>query len=166
MKKAFTLAEILIVVAILGILAAIALPTFQSHVLQAREAAAKDDLRILRNVIELYAVQHNCVPPGYENGNMQNDPHPAVATAQITNQTNVLGQYDQPGSPGYNYGPYLKVTPDNPFTTDNRIYVIMNDAPFPTEQLGDLGWLYKPQTKEVRLNWDGVDSKGVPYFDY
>ena len=51
MKRAFTLVEILIVVALLGILAAIALPTFQDHIQQARESAAKDNLRILRNAI-------------------------------------------------------------------------------------------------------------------
>ncbi len=66
-KYAFTLVEILIVVAILGILAAIVLPTFQDHVQQARESAAKDNLRILRNAIEVYAAQHNDVPPGYPN---------------------------------------------------------------------------------------------------
>ena len=65
MKKAFTLVEILIVVAILGILATIALPTFQSHPQEAKESAAKDNLRILRNAIELFTAQHNDVPPGY-----------------------------------------------------------------------------------------------------
>ncbi|GAH74356.1 unnamed protein product, partial [marine sediment metagenome] len=65
MKKAFTLVEILIVVAILGILAAIVIPQFQAHSQEAKEAAAKDNLRILRNAIELYAVQHGGVPPGY-----------------------------------------------------------------------------------------------------
>ena len=47
MKKAFTLVETLIVVAILGILTAIALPTFRGHIAEAKESAAKDILRIL-----------------------------------------------------------------------------------------------------------------------
>lgn len=75
MKKAFTLVEILIVVAILGILAAIVLPQFQSHTQQAKESAAKDNLRILRNAIELYAAQHDGVPPGYPNGDTTASPH-------------------------------------------------------------------------------------------
>ena len=37
MKKAFSLIEILIVVAILGILAAVTLPTIQGHITKAKE---------------------------------------------------------------------------------------------------------------------------------
>ena len=77
MKKAFTLVEVLIVVAILGILAAIVLPVFRSHSQKAKESAAKDNLRILRNTIEIYAAQHNGIPPGYKN----NDPSQLAATA-------------------------------------------------------------------------------------
>ena len=65
MRKAFSLVELLIVTAIIGILAAIVIPEFQTHSQQAKETAAKDNLRILRNTIELYAVQHNGIPPGY-----------------------------------------------------------------------------------------------------
>ena len=55
-KKAFSLIELIIVVAILGILAAIVLPIFQSHSEEAKEAASKDNLRILRNMVQFYAV--------------------------------------------------------------------------------------------------------------
>ena len=68
MKRAFSLVEILIVVAVLGILAAIALPTFQGYIVEAKEAAAKDNLCILRSAIELYAAQHDGVPPGIPGG--------------------------------------------------------------------------------------------------
>ena len=62
MKKAFTLIEILIVVSILGILSAIVFPEFQAQAQQSRESAAKDNLRILRNAIEIYAAEHNDIP--------------------------------------------------------------------------------------------------------
>ena len=43
MKKAFSPAELLIVASIIGIRAAIVLPTFRDHLIEAREAAAKDN---------------------------------------------------------------------------------------------------------------------------
>ena len=58
-NKAFTLVELIIVVTILGILAAIVLPTFQGNVAQARESTAKSDLMTIRNQIEMYKLHHN-----------------------------------------------------------------------------------------------------------
>ena len=63
MKRAFSIAELMIVLAVLGILAAIVVPHFRSYTTQAKEAVAKDHLRLLRSAIELYAVQHHGVPP-------------------------------------------------------------------------------------------------------
>jgi len=56
--------EMLIVVAILGILAALVLPTFQGHIQQAKESAAKDNLRILRNAIGTLRRSAQWRPPG------------------------------------------------------------------------------------------------------
>ncbi len=56
MKKAFSLIELLIIVAIIGILAAIVIPEFQSHTQKAKEATAKENLRIARQQIDLFFV--------------------------------------------------------------------------------------------------------------
>jgi len=162
MKKAFTLVELLIVVAILGILTAIIVPEYQNHVQLAKEAVAKDNLRILRNAIELYAAQHNDIPPGYQNNNPNNISGGTIAEAQLTKPTNISGQYDQAGS-AYKFGPYLKALPQNPFNQDNRMLVITN---VPTTQVGSLGWLYNPETNKVYLNWSGMDKDGTRYLDY
>ncbi|MHC4236894.1 MAG: type IV pilin protein, partial [Planctomycetota bacterium] len=49
----------MIVVTILGSLAAIVIPEFSGHIQKAKESAAKDNLRILRQAIERYAQDHN-----------------------------------------------------------------------------------------------------------
>jgi len=150
MKKAFTLVEILIVVAILGILAAIVLPTFQDHIQQARESAAKDTLRILRNTIALYAAEHNDVPPGYPN----DDPDNILITP--------LNFYNQIVFVGH----YLPTMPENPLNGDARILVLGNSATFPENADGETGWIYQPATKIIRLNSPGTDKEGIRYYDY
>jgi len=161
-KRAFTLMEMLIVVAILGILAAIILQEFQTQSELAKEAAAKDNLRILRNAVELYAAQHSGIPPGYTNNNPSNTSGGTIAAAQLTKPTNASGQYDQSGS-AYRFGPYLKTVPKNPFTWDNRIVTISTSSP---SQAGSLGWLYNPSKKKVYLNWHGTDKNGIQYINY
>ena len=135
MRKAFTLVEVLIVVAIIGIMAAIVIPTFRGHIQQAKEAAAKDDLRILRNAIELYASQHNGVPPGYSG----NKPTGLVTPLNVYNQLFFKGKY-------------LSGLPKNPFNDRQTIEVLPNGLNFPTNAAGTTGWIYQPATKTIKLD--------------
>ena len=57
-KAGFTLVEILIVVIILGILAAIVIPQFTSASQDARKNSLTSQLQTLRSQIELYKLQH------------------------------------------------------------------------------------------------------------
>lgn len=59
---AFTLIELLIVVAIIAILAAIAVPNFLEAQTRAKVSRAKSDLRTLDTAITTYAVDYNCYP--------------------------------------------------------------------------------------------------------
>ncbi len=62
-SRGFTFVEMLIVVAIIGILATIALPSFQLAVTKAKEAALKENLFILRDVIDQYYADLERYPP-------------------------------------------------------------------------------------------------------
>ena len=59
MKKAFTLIELLIVVAIIAILAAIAVPNFLEAQTRAKVSRVQSDLRTLATGIESYTVDNN-----------------------------------------------------------------------------------------------------------
>ena len=62
-KRAFTLIEILIVVVILGILAAIVIPQFSDASTEANNASIRSQLQTLRGQLELYKVQHSDTYP-------------------------------------------------------------------------------------------------------
>lgn len=68
MKKAFTLIELLIVVAIIAILAAIAVPNFLEAQTRAKVARVKNDLRTMATAIESYQIDHNKPPPQSKSG--------------------------------------------------------------------------------------------------
>ncbi|MFH1739446.1 MAG: prepilin-type N-terminal cleavage/methylation domain-containing protein [bacterium] len=71
-RKAFTLIELLIVVAIIGILAAIAVPNFLNAQMRAKVSRTLADFRSLATALESYYVDNqdyprdfNDIPPGY-----------------------------------------------------------------------------------------------------
>lgn len=60
--------ELLIVVAIIAILAAIAVPNFLEAQTRSKVAATKNDLRVLAGAVESYMVDNNHYPPGSGTG--------------------------------------------------------------------------------------------------
>jgi type IV pilus assembly protein PilA len=61
-QKGFTLIELLIVVAIIGILAAIAIPQFASYRQKAYNSAAQSDLKNLKTGMEAYQADNQEYP--------------------------------------------------------------------------------------------------------
>ncbi len=60
--KGYTLLELMIVVAIAGILITLAVPTFQQSALKAREATLKQNLFTIRAVLDQYYADNNAYP--------------------------------------------------------------------------------------------------------
>jgi len=165
-NKAFTLVEIILVVTILGILAAMVLPLFQGNVAQARESASKSNLMTLRSQIDLYILHHNGIPPGYVDGA---GAPVAMLPLQLTATTTITGAVSPSTIPSdpYLYGPYVKKIPPNPFNKLSTIAYVAEATLFSAAVDGtSSGWLYKKETGEIVINWTGTDSEGVNYYDY
>lgn len=64
--KGFTLIELMIVVAIIGILATIAVPSYQSSVTKARETVLRQDLFTLRELLDHHRADKGKYPPALD----------------------------------------------------------------------------------------------------
>ena len=62
----FTLLELITVVALVAILAAIALPNYRVAIIQSREAVLKENLYRMRDLIDQYYVDKGQYPPSLE----------------------------------------------------------------------------------------------------
>ncbi len=142
-KSGFTLVEILIVVVILGILAAIVIPQFTEASTEARVSTLMSDLQTLRSQIELYKVQHNDNPPDFDD-----------FEAQMTETSDIDGvtSGSKVADATYRFGPYLQAIPTNPFKDENGVCAWAGSAADDTN-----GWEYKEATGEIRAARDSVD---------
>jgi len=143
-KSGFTLVEILIVVVILGILAAIVIPQFTDASTEAKESALCSDLQTMRSQIELYKIQHNDQPPSLAN-----------FEAQMTKKTDVAG------ASGTDYGPYLQQVPTNQFNDSDQLD---GDGAAGTGVAGEAGWDYNETTGAIHPNDSLSSPSGTAHF--
>lgn len=126
-KSGFTLVEILIVVVILGILAAIVIPQFSEASTEARESSVSSNLQMLRSQIELYKIQHG-------------DAIPAMADLKtvLTEKTNFAGT-TVVADGALEFGPYMQKFPDNAVNNDGTLAATVGT---PAAASDASGWSY------------------------
>ena len=134
-QKGFTLVEILIVVVILGILAAIVIPQFSEASSEARESSVKSNLQMVRSQIELFKVQHNETQPGDVSGAA----NAVTFVAALTSKTDGTGALSDTGD----YGPYVQSFPVNAY---NNLATVTEGTTTPTEAATGYGWFYNTST--------------------
>jgi general secretion pathway protein G len=137
-KDGFTLVEILIVVVILGILAAIVIPQFTEAGIEAKMSGLCTDLQTVRSQIELYKVQHN--------GNLPGGGAASFADA-LTQKTNITGALNAAGP----YGPYVQKIPANAFNDLDTVQVEAGNAGLGS---GDSGWHFDSTTGAFHADTD------------
>jgi general secretion pathway protein G len=61
-EQGFTLLELMIVMVVIGVLAAIAIPSYTNNLRSAKEAVLRDDLHVMRTAIDSYTVDQQKAP--------------------------------------------------------------------------------------------------------
>jgi len=161
---AFTLVEILIVVVILGILAAIAVPKLSNASQMARESTLKDNLRLLRTQINVYRANHQDVSPGYPGGDTDQTPTMQAFSDQLTLFTDTSGNTSPTPTPSCKWGPYFTQLPQNPVNSLLTLKILGPSDPFTAD--GTTAWLYQPSSGYVEPNLIGVDSDNRAFTSY
>ena len=144
-KRGFTLVEILIVVIILGILAAIVIPQFTNASNDARQNSIASTLQTLRSQIELYKIQHADTPP------------PAASFwTQMLNASNTTGTTTAGGTTAtYPLGPYLQAAAVNPANGQSAVAAAAAT---------NVGWVYSVSGSQYTVEAVNTTGSGVlPY---
>jgi len=129
----FTLVEILIVVIILGILAAIVIPQFTNASQDARKNSLTSQLQTIRSQVELYKMQHlDKLPPALAAGGSDG----AVVWADMTTKTNA--DNTTTGTP--KFGPYLQAPPVNPLNGFAGVALTDQDFGSGGQQVANAGY--------------------------
>lgn len=162
-NQGFTLVELIIVIIILGILAALAIPQFSASTDDAKKATLQGNLAVLRNAISLYYHQHNSVYPGTVD---EADGTSAVKgadaadalIAQLTKYSNAAGKTSDTQDADFPYGPYLVSMPTNPLSTTDvvtagseaTVTVTLDEGVLKPD--GKTGWLISAKTGKIIAN--------------
>ena len=137
----FSLVELIIVVVIIGLLAAIAIPRFSKGAANTNNTAFAGDLAVLRNALELYAVEHNGIYPAGDK-----------FESQLTQYTDAAGTVSADPGEDFPFGPYLVAVPPVKIGPEKGSNAVKGVTTKPTDVIADFGWIYQPATGRIWAN--------------
>jgi general secretion pathway protein G len=101
-EQGFTLLELMIVMVVIGLLAAIAIPSYTSNIRNAKEAVLKEDLHVMRQAIDSYTVDKQKAPQSLDDlvqagylKSMPIDPFTKRSDTWMTVQDDSMSTIDQ-----------------------------------------------------------------------
>ena len=167
-RGAFTLVEVLIVVAILGILGAMVVPLVSSNLLLAKEAAVRSDLRSVRIAIGRFAAEHNGkLPWSISDGRFAAGSGGSFRN-HLRKYSNADGEVSKDKDINYPYGPYLSKFPLGLIGLgkgEDRILMRNDGLPLSFDGYPARPWKYDYTTGEFIFNSGEMSSDGVTRYD-
>jgi prepilin-type N-terminal cleavage/methylation domain-containing protein len=160
----FTLIELLIVVIILAIISAIAIPQFSAATSDAQSSAADANLATVRSAIEMYRAQHaGNVNPAVKASSGGTGCTGTIGSGaanseqalkdQLMYASNAAGQTCTIADATYRYGPYLRQgIPADPFGQKNDVVISTTGAKIVPTKDPASGWAYDVKSGEFVLN--------------
>ncbi len=154
-RSGFTLVEILIVVIILGIMAAIGIPQFLNASTDSKLSNLKTNLQTVRAQLLLYKTQH-----------IEHFPDAGIST-ELTMFTDITGGTATAADATHTFGPYLQAMPINPISNTGAVRFVTGVATLFAAPTTDAGWYYNSDTGEFRADltntWAQPDGAHVQH---
>jgi prepilin-type N-terminal cleavage/methylation domain-containing protein len=151
-KTGFSLIELVIVVVIIAIIGAIAIPKMSRGAAGANDSAVVQDLTTMRSALDLFATEHGGTYPTA-----------AGLLPQMTTYTDINGNTNATKTTTFIYGPYLKSVPLLPVGTNKGLNTITTTGPAGT---GTFGWYYDGASIWANDPATDVDATGTAYNTY
>lgn len=163
--------ELVVVIVIIGLVAAIAIPRVSRGSQRSREAALRADLRALRDAIDFYALEHDDDWPSLRAAGGGVGPQNGEAfKRQLTWYTAENGEASSTQDAEHYLGPYLRKIPPLPLGSRAGKDAVITVNAFSTPGIaGDAyGWEVEHYRGRIRANLpaDEVGSDEVRYCDW
>jgi general secretion pathway protein G len=139
-KSGFTLVEILIVVIILGILAAIVIPQFTNASQDARKSSLVSQLQTIRSQTELYRLQHTDT----------NSPKLVLGGTTAWDDMTIKTNADHTTTGTPLFGPYFNAAPINPLNNSSAVKIVTADVTLGGNSSATTeGWIFNTSNGKI-----------------
>ena len=168
MKSGVSIIEVILVVLLLGLVAALTVPRFSRASSADVEPDVRVPLSVLRNAIEMYYFDHGAYPGQNSDGT---DPAGSAAAfqSQLTKFTDEAGRVADRRDERHQFGPYLRAGIPPCLVPPNRGQTgvaMVTTRPGYLPEATTAGWVYNCQTGDIVMNSDAVDAEDMAYDQY